>query len=634
MYGIIFRQGRNAVEILKTVTPSPSLVLRCLHEFLLSDYISEGSRGAEVWCLPNFSQVFEKSPESTLEARGGIGQLGPWTLTRTRSKKLVHTSRMLVHWPTLLREADDLMLAYPPMAFYLLSLRDVLYRKSPFVYYALHRKYITDLHRFGLNNGAELQETPETYETIISEEESRVLKDMLKKLANDELFIYALQRASCEIYLDRPRASEIKSVSVYRGNLPKASAKHCSMLLPARKDVMSEIPESLDKMWNRVVYLEQHYGPKELKPFLEELLIARDIAEAPTKSYVDNQIRKMGVARAPAKTGSPPLFFINWDKWYEYRYKSHRRDYYIGLFGKKAQKERTLTPKDAVPWLGTMLQGDYPSIVSGLAARPDIIKRLTEYWRDELKDERLVSVINLKALDKIVRQLAARGWGEHSKHNQNRKHNNPVDPLYLRLTLNGFDGRTYEVTAVHFGRTAKFIPSWEMTNASIYHPISDRVSSSKFKKRRAGVFTVPVTGALCYTAKFLVDQQLSPQTPRDSALYTELLDAAKNLKRRQFPQALKKPEGGRGLTFRPEEDRAIIRLYRPKLTDEQWSELLGMCHFRDKEGIRRRAATLCRKLIDKGVYDIDELPHGQRNINLNKTIAEAKKAAQRRSAHA
>lgn len=83
--------------------------------------------------------------------------------------------------------------------------------------------------------------------------------------------------------------------------------------------------------------------------------------------------------------------------------------------------------------------------------------------------------------------------------------------------------------------------------------------------------------------------------------------------------------GAKGLRFRPEEDDAILRLYRASMSAASKEELKSVCFGRSTRSISLRAGVLRRELMSKGVYDLDKLPHGMRSESLLAEIRAAKR---------
>jgi hypothetical protein len=84
--------------------------------------------------------------------------------------------------------------------------------------------------------------------------------------------------------------------------------------------------------------------------------------------------------------------------------------------------------------------------------------------------------------------------------------------------------------------------------------------------------------------------------------------------------------GADRMRFTVEEDEAIIRLYRPRMSAESKSELKAICFGRRGRSIAMRAGILRKELMAKGVYDLTQLPHGARTESILKEIRDAKKA--------
>ncbi len=90
--------------------------------------------------------------------------------------------------------------------------------------------------------------------------------------------------------------------------------------------------------------------------------------------------------------------------------------------------------------------------------------------------------------------------------------------------------------------------------------------------------------------------------------------------------------GTSGVVFQPEEDDAIVRLYRPSMTADDETQLKAACFGRSLRSISLRAGTLRHEMMSQGIYDLTKLPHGQRSESLLATIRKAKKKEARDAA--
>ena len=83
----------------------------------------------------------------------------------------------------------------------------------------------------------------------------------------------------------------------------------------------------------------------------------------------------------------------------------------------------------------------------------------------------------------------------------------------------------------------------------------------------------------------------------------------------------------KGMTWTREEDDAICRYYRPKLTVDDEAALLRICRGRTMRALSRRAKELRTMMIRKGIFDLELLPHRNYNASLGKLVQEARDKA-------
>jgi hypothetical protein len=90
--------------------------------------------------------------------------------------------------------------------------------------------------------------------------------------------------------------------------------------------------------------------------------------------------------------------------------------------------------------------------------------------------------------------------------------------------------------------------------------------------------------------------------------------------------------GAEHLRFRPEEDDVITRLYRPTMSADDEAQLKATCFGRSLRSISLRAGILRHEMLSQGIYDLTQLPHGQRSESLLLAIRKAKKKEARHAA--
>lgn len=99
----------------------------------------------------------------------------------------------------------------------------------------------------------------------------------------------------------------------------------------------------------------------------------------------------------------------------------------------------------------------------------------------------------------------------------------------------------------------------------------------------------------------------------------------KMLNKQCINKVVREELGVKGVRFRPEEDDAILRLYRARMSAASKEELKRICFGRSTRSISLRAGVLRRELMSKGVYDLGKLPHGMRSESLLAEIRAAKR---------
>ncbi len=627
MESTLTRYADTPDDILDAVSPMVRRVLSALQEDLLEPLVApSGSKAISVG-LHDFSYPLRgMRVEDLLNSRGGIGTLGAWGLRNTSRRRLHRDSKMLVHWPTLLANAYDIFRHAPSMAFYILSFREVLERKSPILYTTLHRKYCQDLldHAKERENPITLTPTRST-QSPMPTGMAEGMRAYLQEVAKDETFVYALQVASRTSYLGKSLQSEVQSLHSARGALDPKIVAQSSLICPAVIPKEVKRPVSLpDDFWRDDRFKNKGYYPAQLNSFLLELGMAVDMSrKRPSMSkqvYENYTVGLLGLAHLSGIT------FINWNLWYPHRYYVHQHEPYRVLVQKHLRGQRRklkMYPRDVIPHIDTALDVSYRRVrapVSGCEGA-DIMKR---FWLRDLADGH-VSAINVERFNAEITKLFKRGLTLDERKATYKKERPPLVAIFKVFDVEKGDRSTYRFEAMHFGRTIRFRPPWDMSTVTIYHPRRRHRGGYTDGKYLKGVYEHPGVPGLWYTAEFLSktcpsgDPTAAQQTSLPaSEVYAELRRIAR-LRRSDFAGKVHKR---RAVT--PQE-RLVIKLkYRPNMTDAQWEELNELCGHRSRATISTIATSICRELVAKGVYNIDDLPHGQYNANLGRMIAEAK----------
>ena len=200
----------------------------------------------------------------------------------------------------------------------------------------------------------------------------------------------------------------------------------------------------------------------------------------------------------------------------------------------------------------------------------------------------------------------------------------PPNTLQMDMTINIGGSPRYSCRALHTGRKVFFQPSWDVPISSCVRRADHTNEYDLWHPRnlKTGVTVLPDNQGPAFSYAFLTAEDNPAATPGYPEVL-EYLERIGKLNKKQFKSLL----GGRKppVHFTEAEDAAIVQYYRPDRTPEDVRKLYTACLTRTPTAISNRARYLRKKLIQKGVYAIEKLPHGQYNATIAKEIAAARK---------
>ena len=606
--------------------PTQALIL--LRDTFFRAFMDNGGTG---FALTDYTRV-AAPPAPDMVSTPGFGQVGRWYRQKRRPDKFENSVKLFVYWPHIIQQAYGLMLLNAPMAFFLSTFREVIRRRSPYLWEALHRKYVSDLHTIAHEYGTELEQSVDSRVNLAHTEEERV-QDMLDALSCDQEFIGVLQRVSVYLYSEFTLMQARNKVKSMKGQLDRKYSKHCSVIYLcsrkgcARKPTLDDAFELNDNLYSRTLEL----------PLIDDLFIANDVATRWKKDreaierYVENAVSRLGVMQVKYKGRS--TLIINWRLWYAERFRLGKCQALItpieamGIF-KEARASRK--PPEYHPLVATLYNHRFPKLITYISVHDHDFRtnRLARYWDStDITDDNILA-IDVEALVKH-RAIESRKAKTRGGVKVKPQYKAPeVNPLPYVFTINT-ETQNFKCTAVHTGRKLWFIPPWPMSNALLMRKECKR---NNFTPTRHAEGVTYIEGyGLAYTATFLTNPEKSPDTPEIEGIAEALFDVEKRMTRAavraiQFETGDNTTPNKQGCRFTPEEDLAIELNFRPGMTVEQRMKIKEACPTRSKVAISTQARRIRQRLIAKGVYDKDLLPHGSYNHRIGLEIKAAKEA--------
>ncbi len=606
--------------------PSPAAALRRLQDHLL------GSVAANSFSITNLVGTSPVPLLSRLETSSGLSQIGPFMFeTFGNVKKFQEDTRVLLHWPTLVRSLPTLSFTNPTLALFFLGFRDIIRARAPFVFDVLQRIYAEDIFK----SAAEPLKSNEGVSVVLARElrlhpvERSQLKRAIKALSSDALFISALQAAFHDAYIEDPPNIERRKLSslqrtfpLLKTTLPIAMRRQCSLLYLESEAIGSGIlslvpptPEDLPLLCRG-----------NLTPLLEELWFAHGLSfpwnGRLKKEPFQDRIAPLGallLIGGKQDRSRDTYLCINWELWLAYRTKKGKRKIYNTLIKAKAPLEdfrpTGVTSKDVLQKLRLGMDKKYTTLSSISTETMD--NTMERCWGNIAT--RQTSIYSCTAL----RNISIKAYTARTSLKLNSPYESPRPPLAFvtldcRVKLD--KERSYYFQVVHTGRTVRIVPEWDMTNIRLYIPGAPHTE----RYFRPGIAYLPDGYTLSYSVKFLLSSEDS--LPPGEGL-KEKLKEFQGMTRK----ALLSLKNGKPAGYHPkwskQEDWAIQTKYRPQMSAEAKAELSKVCSTRKPNAISGRARMLRKQLISQGVDDISLLPHGAYNASIGKEIEAAKKRA-------
>lgn len=428
-----------------------------------------------------------------------------------------------------------------------------------------------------------------------------------------------------------------------------------------------------------------------LRPPLEELWTAYGFASAialiPDKARREAQHFKL--AQHCGVFMHKDTISIRWPRWVEYRNNIHRAAPILRFIGepevvvggfegrqgkfiditklhKSVLASPHLTPGTFLPAstsvmdnIAALYQDKYPSLHCAAPQYPSV---LGEEWSNPALDtydpryflrQSVFSVPKLRSLCVRLQQkaltrmtVALEGPSQHKK--ERIRSLKPSTTLPLAPLKCHFDFGSHRIDVVRHPRQTLFVPSWDMTPALQAADLEHVPLLSATAQRRGVIPTCGFNAAKAtrdldpdapltfgYTYRFVVKYLHFPPGV-DSSDASAIMRMVNNLshaefKKRYAPKKVSSPSTGYPGPWSFEEDTAIKTLYRPWMTKEDELKLWKVCKGRRKEALQDRVKKLRAQMIEAGVKDPKELPHGKRTPNILGEITRARRSkAQRR----
>lgn len=620
---------------------SPSRATQLLINYCRAQYLDSGYCGAFLSVPVTPDGPLPVPVSVSLDQHCGLVQTGNLVFNTSRKHKMSHkplsfqrNSRVLLHWPALIRNADTLVYSNPVLALFLLTFSKVLEQYSPLLLESLQRKYAHDLRSLPSSfddNGMTMYPTNVNSAAEYPTAELEVLNRLLADASTVPSFIQELLNNCSAQYFGKPRSKERYSIGrVHTGDgcVPKDAIDACSII---HIDDTSRC--SRESVCHSPAQLNKHCCG-DLTPMLREFWVAYHLARPwdTSKGWQRRYFAASGIVKSFGVAVNPndeELLIINWERWLSYRTAAGYRAPYTRfvpekLTGYVRTSYLNSDGRGMATYLSEAFKSGYPGLhvdlLGGLTKK--VLNHLVRAWSvsNPLDEISIVSIEMLRRFSMNMRKQVFKK--EQLRTVYSRGHTLiPNKSLVHDFVITVGDAARFTCRAVHSGRKVYFQPSWDIPNSlSTINP--DKVDEYDLwhpKNLKPGVTILPDRAGPAYTFKFLESTGSIPH----KGTITETLRRYDAMNRREFKRLVSGRRSTRAFT--EEEDAAIIKYYRPKRSSRAQSTLCRICADRTPTAISSRARVLRRLLLKRRIYSLAKLPHGQYNSNIGKEIAAARK---------
>ncbi|RLC83252.1 MAG: hypothetical protein DRJ03_17700 [Chloroflexi bacterium] len=194
--------------------------------------------------------------------------------------------------------------------------------------------------------------------------------------------------------------------------------------------------------------------------------------------------------------------------------------------------------------------------------------------------------------------------------------------------IDAADGMRFKLYVIRVRQKVYFYVPWEMPTQ--YRTKAPRNPENPTPATGARIH--PETGKWYFTLACLLTDPSSPLYKYPALhewmrAYSRLTPARfnklnKEAQRLHVDVAKRSTQGIGRERFKADEDAAIVRLYRPEMTETDKEAILRACAGRQWHAIIVRANTLRNKMIESGIYSLERLPHRNYNAALKRKLAQ------------
>jgi hypothetical protein len=537
----------------------------------------------------------------------GMSFFGKWAEAAPRDD---HRQNMLLYLPWVL----SLFPRYPssspvPMPFFALTLwgfSELFKRRSVVLYEYLRRKLLNSFFTPSSPKDA-IVRYPD-----LRPHENELLSQFNKELLqpNGEL-VQSVRACFGETF--RPSTSVAK-------NLPSLKKME---VLPS--NVLSACVVWRVRQWKNIAAdilkvrpkpdLSKVKGKRMLPPFksdiLHELMFLRQIPA--------NSKTVFGVRRSTHIYPEARITMVNMGEFAEYRHITGSPFY-------KRWRNILKVPKTS-NWkmCATELANHFRSNVPGLEPPNGDYKRFDTLIEDAFGEVNLDHILFIpqSAMVAYIKRFEMVAHMKGTAPKPKRATGSPTAAIIESPPIKTASFQTFRFSVVRRGRSTFFGVPWEVSTRRAYK------QTATGPQRRKGVMHDLNSNKLYFTYDFLKQIPGSPLLEHPSldewlfGYHTTTPEQFKELLRHTRSSLVNPSErkAGHRKHFVTEEDEAIIKYYRPGMTEHHKNELLRICKGRSWNAIANRAASICKARLRAGETDIRNLPHRNYNARLRKAIA-------------
>jgi len=583
---------------------------------------------------PTIEQVPEGRLFDALSAHGYL-IIGQWQYPNMLRED--QEQAVLLHWPSMARLFPFYMHAgpgYEALAYVFWGMADIIKRRSPLLHELLHRKFV---HGFSTSWEPDEHQTAVDWTGVppLTEYEESLLAKLQANARRDEELWKAFSSVFMRTLGACTKATPLLRQQFYH-RVKKEHRHEFSFFRIGKYRKMRSYTATaprVDKLSERL------FAASKVGPELRELMVMRHL---PRDEQGETGLRLDDVVYPERQ-----MRVVNMARYSTFRTRAGA-DLYEKLVRQLGERSSLELVGNHAAEFVHHFESRYPELKLPPGAYGEYAEFIEEHWPGtRTYDHFLFFPANVlpKRLAWTRRMEKVRKSGGTKTISMPRTKPAPKEVYMPSPPIAEAEGEVFDIYAIRLRTRVLFRVPWLVSpKVGCKHVGDDGDVVTDNPIPAKGVHVHIETGRWYYPYHILYSDTKSPL--RSLPALDSWLKAHKSLTRAQFNQLRKRVKNERvnpqeridahrekgtlrGMRYKDEEDDVIRRLYRPHMSDKDKATIMQTCMGRDWNNIQRRAAVLCDKLLEQGIYDLRQLPHRNYNATLRRKVEKAMRKAKK-----